>query len=439
MNRSVSVGVVVFIVVVSIAALGVPMAFADTGGDGPAVDHPQQTAAETETDTYAYTQTQPFTGTHQQVTRESAAFDSIGISSQEFDTTTFEITVHENGSATWTFRHDRRFGTDNDSESDDREAFEEFAEEFESEETELYDRFTSQAEAMTESGAELTDREMAATNFNRSATIEEQFGTRGIVEMSFLWEEFAVVEDDTVDAGDVFQDIYLGPDQSIVFEAGDGLTFDRVEPEAEAQHSRESLENADSVRWSGEQQFLAGNPRAVFVQSEASNGGETTGSVSTIVNGGETPWYLAAGVILALGLAVGALWYRRQRTGTDGDDGENERRNAAHAADSDEPASEANPPSDADSVAGEDAESDPLPTDELLTDEDRVVKLIRENGGRMKQVNIVQETGWSKSKVSMLLSDMEEAGTISKLRVGRENIISLEGFEPEATKSPFDE
>ncbi len=74
-----------------------------------------------------------------------------------------------------------------------------------------------------------------------------------------------------------------------------------------------------------------------------------------------------------------------------------------------------------------------------MTDEDRVVALIRENGGRMKQVNIVEETGWSKSKVSMLLSDMEDEGTISKLRVGRENIISLEGFEPEATKSPFEE
>jgi hypothetical protein len=34
---------------------------------------------------------------------------------------------------------------------------------------------------------------------------------------------------------------------------------------------------------------------------------------------------------------------------------------------------------------------------------------------------------------------METNGSISKLRVGRENIISLEGFEPEATKSPFDE
>jgi hypothetical protein len=39
----------------------------------------------------------------------------------------------------------------------------------------------------------------------------------------------------------------------------------------------------------------------------------------------------------------------------------------------------------------------------------------------------------------MLLSDMEDGGEISKLRVGRENIISLAGEEPEAAGSPFEE
>lgn len=76
---------------------------------------------------------------------------------------------------------------------------------------------------------------------------------------------------------------------------------------------------------------------------------------------------------------------------------------------------------------------------ELLSDEDHVLQLLEEHGGRMKQVHIVEQTDWSKSKVSMLLSDMEEDGEISKLRVGRENIISLAGQEPEAAGSPFDD
>jgi uncharacterized membrane protein len=80
-----------------------------------------------------------------------------------------------------------------------------------------------------------------------------------------------------------------------------------------------------------------------------------------------------------------------------------------------------------------------VPDEELLTDSDRVRKLLEENGGRMKQVDIVDSTDWSKSKVSMLLSDMEDDGDISKLRVGRENIISLAGQEPDAAGSPFDD
>jgi Uncharacterized membrane-associated protein/domain len=79
----------------------------------------------------------------------------------------------------------------------------------------------------------------------------------------------------------------------------------------------------------------------------------------------------------------------------------------------------------------------PAPT-EPASDEDRIVRLLRENDGRMKQTRIVETTGWSKSKVSMLLSEMEQEGLVSKLQVGRENLISLPGEEPEAVGTSFD-
>jgi uncharacterized membrane protein len=62
---------------------------------------------------------------------------------------------------------------------------------------------------------------------------------------------------------------------------------------------------------------------------------------------------------------------------------------------------------------------------ELLSDEERVERLLEENGGRMKQANIVKETGWSNAKVSQLLSSMAEDGRVDKLRIGRENLITL--------------
>ena len=73
------------------------------------------------------------------------------------------------------------------------------------------------------------------------------------------------------------------------------------------------------------------------------------------------------------------------------------------------------------------------------SDEEVIVDILEDNDGRMKQARIVDATGWSKSKVSMLLSEMEDGEQINKLRVGRENIISLHGHEPDAAGSPFEE
>ncbi|MFC6905580.1 helix-turn-helix transcriptional regulator [Halalkalicoccus tibetensis] len=74
--------------------------------------------------------------------------------------------------------------------------------------------------------------------------------------------------------------------------------------------------------------------------------------------------------------------------------------------------------------------------DPALTDEERIVRLLASNNGRMKQTRIVEETGWSKAKVSRLLSAMAEDGEITKLTVGRENIIFL--GSPDGVYTPSD-
>ncbi len=127
---------------------------------------------------------------------------------------------------------------------------------------------------------------------------------------------------------------------------------------------------------------------------------------------------VAVAVVVGAGLAAGvglAAWYRWVLGA---------RRESA-------PASR----SRSDSTPVEESESAAEPA----SDEDRVVRLLRDHGGRMKQTRIVEQTDWSKSKVSMLLSDMEEQGLVTKLRVGRENLVSLPGEEPEAAGPSFDE
>ncbi|MDS0261240.1 helix-turn-helix domain-containing protein [Haloarcula sp. S1CR25-12] len=72
------------------------------------------------------------------------------------------------------------------------------------------------------------------------------------------------------------------------------------------------------------------------------------------------------------------------------------------------------------------AESDPL------TDSEVVTRMLEAEAGRMRQSEIVEATDWSKSKVSRLLSQMADADEVVKLRVGRENLICLDGAQPAA-------
>ncbi|GAA0241086.1 helix-turn-helix transcriptional regulator [Haladaptatus pallidirubidus] len=67
----------------------------------------------------------------------------------------------------------------------------------------------------------------------------------------------------------------------------------------------------------------------------------------------------------------------------------------------------------------------------VATDEDQVLSHLRENNGRLAQGKIIEKTGWSKSKVSRLLSKMEDNQQISKINIGRKNIVVLYGQEPD--------
>ena len=84
----------------------------------------------------------------------------------------------------------------------------------------------------------------------------------------------------------------------------------------------------------------------------------------------------------------------------------------------------------ADSTVTESSQSDAF-----VSDRERVRQLVQKNGGRMKQSAIVESVDWSKAKVSRLLAALEDEGEITKLRIGRENLICLRGHEPPASKS----
>lgn len=60
-----------------------------------------------------------------------------------------------------------------------------------------------------------------------------------------------------------------------------------------------------------------------------------------------------------------------------------------------------------------------------LPPEKYVRRGLASHGGRLRQQEVCALTGWSEASVSRTLTEMEEAGQITRIRVGRENIVCL--------------
>lgn len=60
-----------------------------------------------------------------------------------------------------------------------------------------------------------------------------------------------------------------------------------------------------------------------------------------------------------------------------------------------------------------------------LEDDERIISLLEEADGQLRQSRIVSETGWSKTKVSRTLSGLADDGDVVKIQLGRENLICL--------------
>lgn len=62
--------------------------------------------------------------------------------------------------------------------------------------------------------------------------------------------------------------------------------------------------------------------------------------------------------------------------------------------------------------------------------EEVVFKLLTDAGGRLRQQTVVEHTGWSKSKVSRTLINLENQEHIMRIRAGREKIIIISDRAP---------
>lgn len=261
-------------------------------------------------------------------------------------------------------------------------------------------------------------RAMEIRDASRSSRIvEEGNNSTGVLTVEFTWTNFSRVEDERL-VVDAFSAAWFGDlaaNQTLTIRSPDGYDTERVLPEA-------SIANG-GYRWSGPQTFGADEPTVVFTEGTSVVGVSLAVLVFVgfvaLVAGGASVWAYYRG-------EPALSWLRRvqDRVGGSGSGSEA----ATGEPDAASGTATESAAGAAAATAGERAETETEDVDpELLSDEERVERLLREHGGRMKQSEIVEETRWSTAKVSQLLSSMAEAGRVEKLRIGRENLISLPG------------
>jgi uncharacterized membrane protein len=318
------------------------------------------------------------------------------------------VQLQPDGDARWNVSTSYVLQTENDTR-----AFQRLAERFKDEET---DGAFSVAvfRAAVPQVSESVNRSMEIRGVHRRATtIEGENNSTGVLSLQFTWTNFSQVDNETVvvDAftGSWFGNLQTG--QTLTIRPPQGYDTESVQP------GPSSITDG-AYRWQGPRSFADGQPSATFTATP-DNGGVAGFSPMMLI-------LVGAGALLFGGIAVwlynrGGLgdvdWFGgadesvdSPNSGTGGASGESSGAAAAGAG------------AATGGAAGE-ATTNP----ELLSDEERVEQLLREHDGRMKQSKIVEETRWSHAKVSQLLTSMEDEDRIEKLRIGRENLISLPG------------
>lgn len=318
----------------------------------------------------------------------------------ETDSTVTQIQLHENGSATWEITYRTRL----DSE-EEITAYTDFQEAFRDNRSTRVSEFESQINRVVSDAEATTGRNMSTAGFTASTRIESTAQNWGVVTYQFQWSGFTEASEGSVQMGDVFAGGYfISSSGSLSVTAPENYTLSSVSPSADSNDNT-------SVTWQGQRDFSGGNPSVIATEMQQSDTSLESGSGDSDRN------WLLLGVVGLLVIAGGVKGFGRVQDWRETD--QNESRDSSSSDGDPDPSSSASTQQrEAQAATGDD-------DGVLLSDEERVLKVLRGNEGRMKQAEVADVLEWSSSKTSRVLQQMEKDGEISRLRIGRENVIDL--------------
>ncbi|MFA9517947.1 helix-turn-helix transcriptional regulator [Halopenitus sp. H-Gu1] len=324
---------------------------------------------------------------------------SVAAQDIDADRVTLRAKVLESGNAAWRIEYRTRLDTD------DREAaFEDLQEDVRQNESTYTDRFRSRMQSSADAGATATGRSMTIRDVSVETQRRELPEAYGVLIYEFEWTNFAVVSDDRITAGDAIAGLFLEEEQRLTLAWPESHDLQNVRPTPDETRS-------DSVTWTGPTDFANDEPHIETAPS---------GVLGTGI--GWLPIAIALVVVLVFLAIVMAYRHRGRdrRSLAGGDSGEVAESPVTEPETEREDEFESKPGGDTGSGAAVGSEAE-----ELLSNEERVLRLLREHGGRMKQQDVVQTLGWTDARTSQIVSDLRDEGKLESFRLGRENVLRL--------------
>ncbi|MEM2934616.1 MAG: helix-turn-helix domain-containing protein [Methanocellales archaeon] len=295
-----------------------------------------------------------------------ALFPSAAQLSASEKPTVYKIEFYRDGAAIWTIETRVKLESQLD-----LEAFNAYKAQFEANKSMNLGNFSIRITNIVNEASIATGRAMVARDFDVFlSTVNTPTGTYGIVSYRFTWTNFAKIEDDVFEIGDVFAGgLYLAREEALAITPPPGLEVKAASPKPD------EIKDSTLIYY-GMRSFANGEPRISLQQAIP------------------TDYYILFAIIIIFAIIGGILLYKARKTRIE--------------------------------VSREEASEREAETEQVeiaQSDEDLILNLLEKARGEMYQSEIVEKTGFSKSKVSAILSDLKAKGLILKIKKGRENLI----------------
>jgi uncharacterized membrane protein len=243
---------------------------------------------------------------------------------------------------------------------------------------ETWDVFQQSVFDLVDSATSVTHREMTVdeNSLQINTTVSSESKT---TEYTFTWQNFSIIQGSKLSFGDVFQvnnffDQLYG-DAALQLSYPTDYSVKSVSP-----IPYERQDSADTLKWSRTQDLVTNSVSVVLI----SNSQEGNVSINFLQQYGVVFATSVIGVSLFL---LGFYAFKHRKT------------NATSTILSDK--------------------------SPLLSEEDKVMKLLKSSGGSMRQSKITEQCRFSKAKTSQLLAVLEKKGSITRYKNGRDKIVTL--------------